>query len=588
MIKFRLYLLLIVGALSTTATAQTGNKPCNNYACAYKKAELLFKQASYQKALDNLETAESYLTDSRTKEKAALKQLRRQLFVALEKEKQEALQEFYKAYGDKEQEKREKLNAIEALQRAEDVAKNAQNEKMEAERQIKTVLDAKNNKDDAYKNLEIRNQKNKLALDAVYFYKNRYGLSINKVKNPKAYGQIDEFINTYGFIDKEANVLIPYEYYHAEPFDERTGLARVLHANTSSENAKSYLIDVQNTKYPLWDFRKEGLSYFPFQKIEKHAPLDVEAIDVSEQLLDQTELPKNIWSFRKAKFLFARNNNLKQISSKINLLNQLEILDLSSNQIKKLPESVVQLKSLITLYLGNNQLKNLPDSLANFRLLETLDLSGNKITQLPKSISNLTNLKYLILSGNECVTLPERLSALDNLETLNLSFNKLNTVPSSILGLTNLVNLDISSNQIQFDSAVDFSSLSSLKYLNLSKNKLTKLPTGISALNRLEKLNLSGCDLIELPNNLSSLGAKLKVLNIKDNKFANVPNVLQNFKNLEELHISFNDLSKNIDDIKQLSKLKMLYFNYAFMATEKDRKLIREVLPECKIYYTDF
>jgi hypothetical protein len=57
------------------------NKPCNNFDCAYKKAETFLKQAAYQKALDNLDSAEGYLTDTNTKEKEQIKQLRRRLFV---------------------------------------------------------------------------------------------------------------------------------------------------------------------------------------------------------------------------------------------------------------------------------------------------------------------------------------------------------------------------------------------------------------------------------------------------------------------------------------------------------------------------
>jgi hypothetical protein len=78
------YFLLITIHLSlfTYAPSVSGqNKPCNNFDCAYKKAETFLKQAAYQKALDNLDSAEGYLTDTNTKEKEQIKQLRRRLFV---------------------------------------------------------------------------------------------------------------------------------------------------------------------------------------------------------------------------------------------------------------------------------------------------------------------------------------------------------------------------------------------------------------------------------------------------------------------------------------------------------------------------
>ena len=79
------YLLLITIHLSlfTYAPSVFGqqNKPCNNFDCAYLKAENFLKQAAYQKALDNGDSAEGYLTDTNTKEKEQIKQLRRRLFV---------------------------------------------------------------------------------------------------------------------------------------------------------------------------------------------------------------------------------------------------------------------------------------------------------------------------------------------------------------------------------------------------------------------------------------------------------------------------------------------------------------------------
>ena len=82
------YLLLFTIHLSLF-TLKGQNKPCNNFACAFLKAENFLKQAAYPKALDNGDSAEGYLTDTNTKEKEQIKQLRR-LFLAIEKEKEDA------------------------------------------------------------------------------------------------------------------------------------------------------------------------------------------------------------------------------------------------------------------------------------------------------------------------------------------------------------------------------------------------------------------------------------------------------------------------------------------------------------------
>ena len=111
------YLLLITIHLSLfcTPSVSAQNKPCNNFTCAYLKAETFLKQAAYQKALDNLDSAEGYLTDTNTKEKEQIKQLRRRLFVAIEKEKEDAKRARDEAKRQTEIAKAEKNRAEVAL-----------------------------------------------------------------------------------------------------------------------------------------------------------------------------------------------------------------------------------------------------------------------------------------------------------------------------------------------------------------------------------------------------------------------------------------------------------------------------------------
>jgi hypothetical protein len=73
--RHHLILFTLLFSLFCTPSVYGQNKPCNNFDCAYKKAENFLKQAAYQKALDNLDSAEGYLTDINTKEKEQIKQL---------------------------------------------------------------------------------------------------------------------------------------------------------------------------------------------------------------------------------------------------------------------------------------------------------------------------------------------------------------------------------------------------------------------------------------------------------------------------------------------------------------------------------
>ena len=82
--KWHFLLLITIHFSLFTLKVAGQNKPCNNFDCAYKKAENFLKQAAYQKALDNLDSAEDYLTDANTAQKEQIKQLRRRLFVAID------------------------------------------------------------------------------------------------------------------------------------------------------------------------------------------------------------------------------------------------------------------------------------------------------------------------------------------------------------------------------------------------------------------------------------------------------------------------------------------------------------------------
>ena len=89
--KLRYTLLpIILFTLFTVKVAGQATKPCYDFDCAYKKAESLLNASKYQSALDNLDSAEGYLTDKNTKEKEQIKQLRRRLFVKIEQEKEDA------------------------------------------------------------------------------------------------------------------------------------------------------------------------------------------------------------------------------------------------------------------------------------------------------------------------------------------------------------------------------------------------------------------------------------------------------------------------------------------------------------------
>jgi WD40 repeat protein len=94
-------------------------KPCDNYVCVIGKVKKAFKDKNYREAFKQLESAEGY----DNKNIAEIANLRKQLFNAVEKEKEFA--------------KREKLKADEATKKAEIEAQNAKREKLKADEATK-------------------------------------------------------------------------------------------------------------------------------------------------------------------------------------------------------------------------------------------------------------------------------------------------------------------------------------------------------------------------------------------------------------------------------------------------------------------
>ena len=154
----------------------------------------------------------------------------------------------------------------------------------------------------------------------------------------------------------------------------------------------------------------------------------------------------------------------------------LKYLYLRNNFVKNLPDSIGNLVSLRQLVLSNNGLQNLPKSIGNLISLEVLNLQSNGIKKLPKSTGNLTSLKFLNLWKNNLETLPESIGNLTSLEKLDLRYNRIEHLPKSIGKLKKLQRLDLRNNPIT-ELPNDILYLPSLKYIFLPlRLKNTEVP----------------------------------------------------------------------------------------------------------------
>ena len=151
-----------------------------------------------------------------------------------------------------------------------------------------------------------------------------------------------------------------------------------------------------------------------------------------------------------------------------NLVDTLEVLDLTDNNLTSLPDDFDRFKKLKRLFLSNNQFNHVPKILAKLPNLSMIGIRNNKIktfeenslplstkwliltdnelSKLPDSIGDLTLLQKCMLSGNQLAYLPNTINKCTNLELLRIAANKLTSFPTCLLSLPKLSWLAYSGN----------------------------------------------------------------------------------------------------------------------------------------------
>jgi len=129
------------------------------------------------------------------------------------------------------------------------------------------------------------------------------------------------------------------------------------------------------------------------------------------------------------------------------LVDTLEILDLSNNQLDCLPADFGRLQQLKVVFLSNNQFKQLPEVLSGCPKLEMIGFKANAITDISESALPKTT-RWLILTDNQIQKLPDSIGELARLQKLMLAGNQLAELPESLSQCTNLQLMRISANQL--------------------------------------------------------------------------------------------------------------------------------------------
>jgi hypothetical protein len=270
------------------------SQQCHDYACVITKVEKLMKQSQkdYKVILDNLDSAEGY-PNSKSEQ---IRGLRRKVFVLIENEKNEA-----------------KIARDEAKRQTE-IAQNVLDQ-MGIEK-FRAIVEKRK--------VQLAEAQAKAVIDKIYFYNDEFGL---------AYDRNNEL---YGFIDRNFNTKIAFEFEEALPFDN-TGYAKVKKNNTY------YLIDTLGNRYNLaTDINQLDTTIL--------------ALDLRDKILK--DIPPTTFKFKQLKILLLSSNQLTILPDEIGALNQLVFLDLSDNKIKTLPVEIKKLNQLKYLSLEINSTEN--------------------------------------------------------------------------------------------------------------------------------------------------------------------------------------------------------------------------------------
>ena len=122
-------------------------------------------------------------------------------------------------------------------------------------------------------------------------------------------------------------------------------------------------------------------------------------------------LSDTIWGSEFLYYLDLDNNNISQISPKIQHAEELQHLLISNNSLLALPifvnsESNIASK-LVTLFVDGNYLKQIPQEIKHARALTNFKINNNRISNVPKEICSLKQLSNIDLRNNTITDLPE-------------------------------------------------------------------------------------------------------------------------------------------------------------------------------------
>eukprot|EP00768_Dysnectes_brevis_P004320 gnl/Dysnectes_brevis/309_a343_2490.p1 GENE.gnl/Dysnectes_brevis/309_a343_2490~~gnl/Dysnectes_brevis/309_a343_2490.p1 ORF type:complete len:725 (+),score=236.06 gnl/Dysnectes_brevis/309_a343_2490:1416-3590(+) len=262
------------------------------------------------------------------------------------------------------------------------------------------------------------------------------------------------------------------------------------------------------------------------------------------------------------KFL-ARGCDIKMVSSDIQKLTELEIIELQHNQLTEIPvlQALEKLKKAVFShnnlsissflhsqpFLGCNQLVELVlDNNPGLLAIPPSALVAPSLTRLSAINCGLKespvlegskSLRVLLLGKNQLTSID--LTGLSALEELDISENRLTSYPSGLSSCGSLTRMDLSTNRLE-DHRVDLHGMTALAELDISRNLLPALPPGVFRLPALKVLRAASNRIRALDGEeiwTGSHTSQLGTLDIAMNDLQVVPPELSLLPNITRLTV---------------------------------------------------
>lgn len=161
-----------------------------------------------------------------------------------------------------------------------------------------------------------------------------------------------------------------------------------------------------------------GLATFPKEIFELVDTLEI--LDLSNNYL--SHLPENFSDLKKLKIAFFSDNDFTEFPAVLSKCPSLTMIGFKSNKISCIPENSFPI-NLQWLILTNNCIESLPKSIGNCSQLQKVALAGNKLKELPIEMSSCKKLELLRISANQISEIPDWLLSLPRLSWLAYSGN---------------------------------------------------------------------------------------------------------------------------------------------------------------------